>query len=97
MQEFFMILSVMQQRFIWPSLLACVLATGCGGGGSDSNTATAPVTTPVTTPFVTTPVTTPAVSVAVDLGSTVISGVVSTGAPVMGGILRVIDATGLQV
>lgn len=87
-----MVLSVAQQKILGTSLLACGLVVGCGGGGGGSTPAAAPVAAPVTPP-----VTTPVVSPVVELGSTVITGVVSTGAPVMGGLLRVIDATGAEV
>jgi outer membrane murein-binding lipoprotein Lpp len=73
----------------------CLLGafTGCGGGGSSQTTAATDTTAPVVTP----PVVTPPVVTTTTLGSNLISGVVSTGAPVMGAVVRVLDANGVAV
>ena len=78
-------------------LLTCVLAAGlagCGGGGSGSATASAAVTDTTGATSGTTPTSTTKAST---LGLTVISGVASTGAPVMGASLRIMDANGAEV
>ena len=92
-------------RGFWLLAMAAVL-TACGGGGGGTttssttpSTSTSTSTTTPTTPTGTVTVgnTTPTTSVTPDPGTSVLSGVASIGAPLMGATVRIVDGNGARV
>ena len=84
----------------WPALLLLTLLAGCGGGGggggSSGGTATTTAAATTTTTTVATTTTTTAAALALPAGAG-ISGIVATGAPLLGATVRMVDAAGATV